>query len=219
MGRRKTSEAEARKSGAGKDSASTPSKPRLRSRKTKARAKSPDQVKAPPEDDPDSSLPQEIEVVGRASGDQPKSSESAHAAPNTLSEMDQAEDTCKKLAYMVARGEHIGIAADRLEIPDEKLIEFVQRPYWTELVKSFVMTTEEVSLEYDKLVPVALDIKKRALKDPSLGLEEKNKVASEVLKSRGLSSMPRESKRRMKITEVAYLRMSVAEMTADGSAE
>jgi hypothetical protein len=120
---------------------------------------------------------------------------------------------------MVARGKEIGSAADDLGINDDELIAYVSKPYWTELVKSFVMSTDELALEYDKLVPVALNIKRRALSSGELPLDERNKIANEVLKSRGLSSIPRESSRKMRVTHIEYLRMSVAEMSENGSNE
>lgn len=127
---------------------------------------------------------------------------------------DDLPQECYDLAYEVARGVELEDALLKLRIPQETASPWISSPWWLPLIRSHVMTEDEIALELDRMIPTAVSTIKDAINGEAPSSTRLNTALS-VLGMRGLSSLPRKSTPTFRVTEVEYLRASVKEFFDD----
>ncbi len=106
-----------------------------------------------------------------------------------------------KVAALVARGKRFPDAVRRAQVEMRDARAWTKEGWWRGLVRSHFLTKDDVRDRVDSLVDDSLKVKAMILQSDEAELDLRNKVASEVLRMRGMNSLTDEVEETFEFTQ------------------
>lgn len=103
----------------------------------------------------------------------------------------QPSPSMKLLARLIGRGTSLEDALETLHLTNECANSWMHTPEWLPLVREAMTTDEEVDTQLQVLVPTALAVKEKLLRDSEIDPRLRNDIADDILDRRGYRATER----------------------------